>query len=167
MCNFKSRTFDIKSFLWLCMGRWLLSTALTSWNLHYTCAFHSCQWRKLPLQCFLVTGDVEPSIYSSYTVHMYLASFSTNPSIWLLHVYKYGEGRPGRFHHFQWCQGARAVLKEEAGTLLCNVRLSKDGTLTAEAVVSVQALESQKIWKHYSLLRQVLQSEAPPCLSFA
>ena len=44
--------------------------------------------------------------------------------------------------------------KEEAGTLLRNVHLSV-------------VLESQKIRKHYSLLRQVLQSEAPPCLSFA
>ena len=64
MRKFKSQTFDIRSFSWLCTGRWLLSTALTSWNFPYTSTFHSCQWRMLLLQHFLVTGDVEPSIYT-------------------------------------------------------------------------------------------------------
>lgn len=54
-----------RGFVWevtFCQQRW------TSWNHPYTNTFHSCQWRKLLLQRFLVAGDVEPSIYTCMVV---------------------------------------------------------------------------------------------------
>lgn len=97
-----------RGFVWevtFCQQRW------TSWNHPYTNTFHSCQnasvttlpshWR-----CWAINIHMYGS---SYSVHMYPASFPTKPqafaSIWLLRVYKYGAGRAGRFAMMSEGQG--------------------------------------------------------------